>query len=85
MGFTRTASPSRGRDGCASIEFRRRVSGAERPAHLFCRHIGLHGEHVGRYRADALVTLPIEGILAVRQSGLGQCLQLSGLLQQRAV
>ena len=72
-------------DGCASIEFRRRVSGAEQPAHLFGRHVGLHGEHVDRYRADALVTLPVEGILAVRQSGLGQCLQLSGLLQQRAV
>ena len=45
------------------------------------RRINLRGEHVDRHRADTLVALPVEGVLAVHQSGLGQRLQFSGLFQ----
>ena len=68
-------------DGRTSVEFRRRISGAEQSTHLSGRRINLRGEHVDRHRADTLVALPVEGVLAVHQSGLGQRLQFSGLFQ----
>lgn len=50
-------------DGRTSVEFQRRISGAEQSTHLSGRRINLRGEHVDRHRADTLVALPVEGSL----------------------